>query len=144
MKRTKNDEAVSPVIGVILMVAITVILAAVIAAFVFGTVGEVKKEKEIAVAASQTRDASSGQYSTTVTYHGGNDFRYLLALEATIRVPGGTPDSGFTWDYASMGTPPVPVGTTGTIPLGSPGADHVIVVATFTDGTRQLILDTYV
>ncbi len=32
----KNDEAVSPVIGVILMVAITVILAAVIAAFVFG------------------------------------------------------------------------------------------------------------
>ena len=32
----KNEEAVSPVIGVILMVAITVILAAVIAAFVFG------------------------------------------------------------------------------------------------------------
>lgn len=33
---TKNEEAVSPVIGVILMVAITVILAAVIASFVFG------------------------------------------------------------------------------------------------------------
>lgn len=33
----KRDNAVSPVIGVILMVAITVILAAVIAAFVFGT-----------------------------------------------------------------------------------------------------------
>lgn len=32
----KDEEAVSPVIGVILMVAITVILAAVIAAFVFG------------------------------------------------------------------------------------------------------------
>ncbi len=31
-----NEEAVSPVIGVILMVAITVILAAVIASFVFG------------------------------------------------------------------------------------------------------------
>lgn len=36
MKFRKNEEAVSPVIGVILMVAITVILAAVIAAFVFG------------------------------------------------------------------------------------------------------------
>jgi len=36
-KNLKNDKrAVSPVIGVILMVAITVILAAVIAAFVFG------------------------------------------------------------------------------------------------------------
>jgi flagellin-like protein len=33
---TRDEEAVSPVIGVILMVAITVILAAVIAAFVFG------------------------------------------------------------------------------------------------------------
>jgi len=32
----KNDDAVSPVIGVILMVAITVILAAVIASFVLG------------------------------------------------------------------------------------------------------------
>ncbi len=35
----KNEDAVSPVIGVILMVAITVILAAVIAAFVFGLGG---------------------------------------------------------------------------------------------------------
>lgn len=35
-KFAKNEEGVSPVIGVILMVAITVILAAVIASFVFG------------------------------------------------------------------------------------------------------------
>jgi flagellin-like protein len=35
----KNENAISPVIGVILMVAITVILAAVIAAFGFGIVG---------------------------------------------------------------------------------------------------------
>ncbi len=35
-KMNRNEDAVSPVIGVILMVAITVILAAVIAAFVFG------------------------------------------------------------------------------------------------------------
>ena len=144
MKRTTNDEAVSPVIGVILMVAITVILAAVIAAFVFGTVGNVKTEKQIAVAASQTLDTASDDYRTIVTFHGGRDFRDLSALEATIRVPGGTPDSGFTWSYASMGTAPVPVGTTGTIPLGTPGADHVIVVATYVDGSRQLVLDTFV
>ena len=35
-----NEDAISPVIGVILMVAITVILAAVIAAFVFGISGQ--------------------------------------------------------------------------------------------------------
>ena len=47
MKTTSNNEsAVSPVIGVILMVAITVILVAVIAAFVFGMVGQITKTKE--------------------------------------------------------------------------------------------------
>ncbi len=45
----KNDEAVSAVIGVILMVAITVILAAVIAAFVFQLGGNVPKNKSVGV-----------------------------------------------------------------------------------------------
>jgi flagellin-like protein len=39
----RNDEAVSPVIGVILMVAITVILAAVIGTFVLGLGGSVQQ-----------------------------------------------------------------------------------------------------
>lgn len=39
----KNEKAVSPVIGVILMVAITVILAAIIAAFVIGLGGNISK-----------------------------------------------------------------------------------------------------
>ena len=47
MKFTKNDEAVSPVIGVILMVAITVILAAVIAAFVFGMAGNIRRPRSL-------------------------------------------------------------------------------------------------
>lgn len=40
MNFRENEDAVSPVIGVILMVAITVILAAVIAAFVFEMTGD--------------------------------------------------------------------------------------------------------
>ena len=48
----KNEEAVSPVIGVILMVAITVILAAVIAAFVFGMAGNIQKSHVVAATAS--------------------------------------------------------------------------------------------
>ncbi|MEM3505504.1 MAG: type IV pilin N-terminal domain-containing protein [Archaeoglobaceae archaeon] len=40
-----DEKGVSPVIGVILMVAITVILAAVIASFVFGLGGTVSKPK---------------------------------------------------------------------------------------------------
>lgn len=38
-----NDEAVSPVIGVILMVAIVVILTAVLAAFLYGVSGNIQK-----------------------------------------------------------------------------------------------------
>ncbi len=53
MTKSKED-AVSPVIGVILMVAVTVILAAVIAAFVFGMGSNVTKTKVVAVTASQT------------------------------------------------------------------------------------------
>ncbi|WP_054847863.1 type IV pilin [Methanoculleus chikugoensis] len=51
MNFRENEEAVSPVIGVILMVAITVILAAVIAAFVFGMTGNVQTTKTVAVTA---------------------------------------------------------------------------------------------
>ena len=46
--KLKNEQAVSPVIGVILMVAITVILAAVIAAFVFGMSGTINNSKIVA------------------------------------------------------------------------------------------------
>lgn len=42
-----NSKALSPVIGVILMVAITVILAAVIAAFVFGMSGVINQTSHI-------------------------------------------------------------------------------------------------
>ena len=64
----KNDEAVSPVIGVILMVAITVILAAVIAAFVFGMSGNIQKTKVVAVRLTRT-DATN----VNAIFNGGQD-----------------------------------------------------------------------
>ncbi len=62
----KNDEAVSPVIGVILMVAITVILAAVIAAFVFG-MGPQKQAPQASIRA-ENPDIAAG---TVVIEHQG-------------------------------------------------------------------------
>ena len=63
----KREDAVSPVIGVILMVAITVILAAVIAAFVFGMASGVSKTKSVAATARQIGNQIS------VTWQGGQD-----------------------------------------------------------------------
>ena len=57
MKSIRNEDAVSPVIGVILMVAITVILAAVIAAFVFNIGGEQTKAPTTSITASNYADS---------------------------------------------------------------------------------------
>jgi len=63
-----DDDAVSPVIGVILMVAITVILAAVIASFVLG-LGD---SQETAPNASFDFDYDAGSDVLTVTKSGGD------------------------------------------------------------------------
>ena len=63
-----NDRAVSPVIGVILMVAITVILAAVIGTFVLGlgdSLGDSQPTAQLNI------EAGSGS-NITVTHNGGD------------------------------------------------------------------------
>jgi len=66
----KDDDAVSPVIGVILMVAITVILAAVIASFVLG-LGD---QSNPAPTADFNFDYdSSGSETVTVTHGDGDE-----------------------------------------------------------------------
>jgi len=59
----KEDDAVSPVIGVILMVAITVILAAVIAAFVLG-IGDTD---DVAPQSSISAEADDGNLVLEIT-----------------------------------------------------------------------------
>jgi archaeal type IV pilus assembly protein PilA len=151
MVTRKNDEAVSPVIGVILMVAITVILAAVIAAFVFGMSGNITKTKIVAVTAQQP-DSST----ISVTYQGGQDagsFEY-----GTVVV---TPDQTITGacaaasiDYASTQDPTSTTNSTLDKAVGSwvtasgtdcfGGKDHVVATGTFGDGSVQVLLDTYI
>jgi len=126
----KNEEAVSPVIGVILMVAITVILAAVIAAFVFGMAGNVQKTKVVAATASQ-----QGANTIIVTYNGGPDANTVTGLAITwpntTRTTNGTTalQVGDSWRGDTAGTT---------------GQDHIVATASFVDGSSQVILDTYV
>jgi flagellin-like protein len=140
----KNDEAVSPVIGVILMVAITVILAAVIAAFVFGMSGNISKTKTVAVTVQKV---DSGNIS--VMNNGGQDAAALMSLNATT-VPAsiaGTAPSCTTAGYCKVDGNPVAVGTTMRLYGGAgaySGRTQVIVVGNFNDGSNQVLLDTYV
>jgi flagellin-like protein len=66
LKRLLNDDdAVSPVIGVILMVAITVILAAVIASFVIG-LGDSNQQTAPSISFSTDYDAGGTSLTLTV------------------------------------------------------------------------------
>ena len=76
MKYIKNEEAVSPVLGVILMVAITVIVATIIAVFMFG-VGEPDE-------APQAKLKFVANTSGLTTTHGGGDALVLKDNIITI------------------------------------------------------------
>jgi len=66
-----DDDAVSPVIGVILMVAITVILAAVIASFVLG----LGNQQDVAPQASFSFDYEADNYKVTISHDSGDPLR---------------------------------------------------------------------
>ncbi len=117
-----SEDAVSPVIGVILMVAITVILAAVIAAFVFGMAGNVSKTRNIALTAQKV-----GAGSIIITNNGGSDAGDVSVFSVQI----GTNAAATGTSLTSQ------VGSTQTY-TGQQGVkDHVIVTATFNDGTSK-------
>ena len=90
-----DDEAVSPVIGVILMVAITVILAAVIATFVLGLGDQISNT---APQASFSFDYSENDTADTlqVTHNGGET---ISANEAVGTVSGAQNASGTSLTY---------------------------------------------
>ncbi|MGB8220765.1 MAG: type IV pilin N-terminal domain-containing protein [Methanoregula sp.] len=137
----KNEEAVSPVIGVILMVAITVILAAVIAAFVFGMAGNIQKTK--VVAATMSRPNSS---YVIITYQGGQDAASLQGLGFTVNGANATaqsssagvsPTSATTTGIFATGTS-MPIGASFTLTAGS--HSNVEVIGMFSDGSSQVIV----
>jgi flagellin-like protein len=139
----KNDEAVSPVIGVILMVAITVILAAVIAAFVFGMSGNITKTKVVAVTVQQPE-----ANRIIVTYQGGQDAGSFSYGTATVTPGSGSTATSLVYSNATATSAAVlssTVGNTLTITCTGnfAGKDQVIVVGTFSDGTNQVLIDTY-
>ena len=82
----KEEDAVSPVIGVILMVAITVILAAVIAAFVFG-MGPPEQAPQASLRASAFTD---GAEKFIKFEHQGGDVIVMMDSNTRVVVNGST------------------------------------------------------
>lgn len=83
----EEEGAVSPVIGVILMVAITVILAAVIAAFVFG-MGPPEQAPQASLRATADTSADNTSASIVRLEHQGGDQIVLMSTNTKVTVDG--------------------------------------------------------
>jgi flagellin-like protein len=151
----KSKDALSPVIGAILMVAITVILAAVFGPSLFEMRSNLKKQDIVLATASRPSPDT-----IDVTYYGGPDHDSVESI--TVMVNGlqvdDDSDSGNTSAIAGVepGYTLIISNTSnmtanngranlngGTLTITG-GRDHVIVAAMSAGGSEQAILDTYV
>ena len=122
----KNEEAVSPVIGVILMVAVTVILAAIIAAFVFNMAGSMQGSKTVGMTLTQN---ASGNAVGTIT--GGPDLKSLNQVNVSI--------NGATQTvFIPSGS--IAVGKYNTT-AASVSGQRVQLIGYYTDGSTAIIID---
>jgi len=126
-----NDTAVSPILGTLLIVILSVALFAVFAAFIFGFVETPSMHKPVYATAHQEGEM------IYVTYQGGPGESEIvdgsvvaLVNEQAMQTP--FPTSG----KLKVGTS---ARTAGTI-----GKDHVVVSATYNDGQSAILLDTWV
>ncbi|WP_459195030.1 type IV pilin [Halosimplex sp. J119] len=112
-----DDDAVSPVIGVILMVAITVILAAVIATFVLGLGDQVSSTAPQASFSFEWNGEAGGTAPLEITHDGGET---IQAQNLYIR---GSPGSGGaslgqSWDSYNTAGGGSSIGATSDVQAG--------------------------
>jgi len=141
----RSKKGVSPVIGVILMVAATIVIAAVVIAML-GGFSAPRTQYLVTATASQN---SIGDL--VVTFQGGPDSSMVSGLNVTVVSANGSSiyyetdaTRSTTWDTGGVGaTAAFPKDSCGDLSQ-NPNDDHVSVAATFKDGSAQVILDTWV
>jgi len=140
-----DDDAVSPVIGVILMVAITVILAAVIATFVLGLGEQVSETSpntsfsfDFENSSTSNDDFGSGlgaDANLTITHSGGPNIDSTQLSLAGSSAHGST----VSWDTAQSGEVSAGDGVTLAVNLG----DTISVVWENEEGTESSTLQRF-
>ncbi len=143
-----SESGVSPVIGVVLMVAITVILASAIATFVLGMTTNIPVTRTLAV----TVDSPDAEH-LIIVYKGGPDAASFSYATVTITPSKGAPVT--VWSNTTpkgapaaqqyilgpqVGNQVIATGTAGQFV----GKDHVTVTGRFSDGTSQALLNQFV
>ena len=121
-----REEGISQVVGIILMVVVSVILASIVGSIGYQLAGNSLSSRTVAATAAQ--DGTN----VIVTWQGGPDndkvSSYDISIDGVLR---------------ASDLPPV-TGSYSIISVSNPGAvRHVVVTATFIDGGQTVILNTY-
>jgi len=127
--RSRSKRGVSPVIGVILMVAATIVIAGVVMAML-GGFSPTQSLKAVAATAKHINDTA-----IQITFTGGPDADLVTNLSGNI--------DGHPVTFTSHAVGTTVIVNESYIDAG-PNNDAVTVTATFTDGTEQVILDTLI
>jgi len=153
----QNEEAVSPVIGVILMVAITVILAAVIAAFVFGMTGNMPTATKNVVVQANLNVTGGANDAIDIRIMGGTtaDIKDIksfkitaedgsgatIALAQNVGLDAPTNDVFDVTNLASLGVgEKYSVIASAGVTESADGPITVTVTAIFSDGSEQMVV----
>jgi FlaG/FlaF family flagellin (archaellin) len=126
-----NDTAVSPILGTVLILLLTVVLFVAVAAVVLNMGNTAPTMRMVSFTAHQEGE------TIYVTYHGGPN-------QLDVADPGiiaYVNEQEMQTPFAKTGH--VEVGTSAKT-MGTLGKDHVTVVTTFKDGRKQVCLDTWV
>jgi flagellin-like protein len=121
-----DDDAVSPVIGVILMVAITVILAAVIATFVLGLGEQVSSTAPTASFTFEYTESSGAPGTLTITHDGGD------AVKETELYVRGDNDGSVNSPWSNLGND---FSTSQVTASGEVGSESAVVAGDFAELT---------
>lgn len=119
----KDSRAVSPVIGVVLMVALTIILASIVGLFMSGMIGtSIPEHKDVQIYATRINE---------------NDVKFVIISITPIE----TEMTELLGEYIATITDKtkLEVGDTFMTNKNTPVGTYIILTATFDDGTTQVI-----
>ena len=113
------------------MVAVTVILAALIGVTALSFFGNMQPTRIVGVTAVRFN-----QTNVSVTYYGSDKPDQLYWLNISV--------NGDSSKTLGDGITPLGVGNTTSVFADVPGMDHIVVVGSFADSNKQVLLDTFV
>ena len=137
---TKKNDGVSPVIGTILLVAITVALVAIISAVVMGMTGGIGTSHVVGVKVVQGADTTDGYNTLLVTITSGD-----VSGLGNLTVYNGSKLFNVSTGTPSVGVPITFLNSSALLSTEFPlnaGAAPISIVGTFADGPQTIYTGT--